>query len=1382
MTSTSTSSSTSWAGRAATSRAEYQERRAAEEAEAKRRREEEAAREEAERVRAAAEAAAAEAAARAEAEAREKEAAAAREREERERERIAVVEAWKGRVGERAAALASNVGAVRPSAAELKQADSSVKKNGAFLKKAGTVTGKTAEAVLRELRGLNQSKYVSEVAGAMAEHAEEKVRPADLAATVEVVCALHQRYAEFAEVFVPLLIARYQAAEKAAGEGGEGFGARKVLLRLLTELVAVGVVEDGKVLLECLRRVPPATAPSAEAGLQGLGLAAAFARQAGEELLGVRPWSVQVALRGEVVDVSAVGEASVRESLLKGLNGHLRAGTQAALEAHRRAVARERANAKRELERGEVDEANKAKAEELRKAYDALWKSCLTLADALGQEPPGPPEEEEEEEEEGVADVGQVGFGEGFAKGEDGETGWFDDEETHKFYERLPDLRLVVPAALLGDMAAGGPSEAGVGAQGEGSGGPAGEADEDDGAGEDDDAHEREDDEVIEDDLPPTKGARMMSIMERLLSCESAEMADGIAEDFCYCNSKGSRRRLARELVRAPWERQSVLPYYSRIVAILGACMPDIIPLVCDPVLAEFRGRIRRKEPGRIESKMRVAKFAGELCKFRLVHPAKIFYCLKLLMEDFKAPGGIDMIGSLLECCGRYLYKRPDTTARLQAAIDAIRKLAVAKNLDERNTQLIQNALLACRPPERAANRAVVRSDVQRYVRWLIFVFDGRRPGATAAPAQTAPAALAGGATAVAATSTTEAVSAQMSEEAICIEVVKHLRRLDWSPDGPDNVPGTVVDCLLRVWEGGPGHVRRAALITAALGRIREAVVCDLIDTAYVKVLQGLAENAHLRAQKTNALVRYLGELVLARQSVLEAKFGVDLLYLLISHGHPATLYPPHLFDAAAIAPLRDTKAEWDAYLRQDPPNDFFRVTLCVSLLNVIGRTHSKGPPRKGLERFMLYFQRYYLAKVKMPLSVQYSLDDLFADLAGSVPLNKYGRPKRRQQSAHRLNLPRFTSLEEASRAVAEMEKLEYAEALKKFEQQQAKNSGGATGQAGPGGGPDGASLSNVRSDHLAVGEGKASALRDGEDVVMDEEDADSDRDPGLLADEDVSDAETVHSESESESDGEEEEDEMDYESEEEEDVVGQGRGPKKPSGPTREEIEDFDKEFASMMGESLKAVHLSKPTTGGALENVDISMVKRVATRETREREAAGAERQRFRDDFFGTSGEGEYQDAAEGVPGATSSGTPPSGMKFTLLSRKGAKGMQTRVIDVPLEARVTRSVGKHTTEDDAERAEVKRLVLNYEETELERSERLEAIQARGWGGHHPRHKEALQSAVPVGNWADAVDEYSPKFDDAVEKPEEGVPSYFRQGPIRRHPDRKGGPDADRW
>ena len=142
------------------------------------------------------------------------------------------------------------------------------------------------------------------------------------------------------------------------------------------------------------------------------------------------------------------------------------------------------------------------------------------------------------------------------------------------------------------------------------------------------------------------------------------------------------------------------------------------------------------------------------------------------------------------------------------------------------------------------------------------------------------------------------------------------------------------------------------------------------------------------------------------------------------------------------------------------------------------------------------------------------------------------------------------------------------------------------------------------------------------------------------------------------------------------------------------------------------------------------------------------------------------------------------PGGMQFTLLSRKGAKGMQTRVIDVPLEARVTRSVGKRTTEDDAERAEVKRLVLNYEETELERSERAEAVQARGGGGGQPHHHRAAPlppSSAPVGNWADAVEDYSPKFDDAVEKPEEGVPSYFRQGPIRRHPDRKG-PDADRW
>ena len=64
-----------------------------------------------------------------------------------------------------------------------------------------------------------------------------------------------------------------------------------------------------------------------------------------------------------------------------------------------------------------------------------------------------------------------------------------------------------------------------------------------------------------------------------------------------------------------------------------------------------------------------------------------------------------------------------------------------------------------------------------------------------------------------------------------------------------------------------------------------------------------------------------------------------------------------------------------------DPPEDFFRIRMIITLLQTCGHYFDRGYSKRKLDRFLLYFQRYVLNKGPLPLDVEF-------DVQVSVPLN----------------------------------------------------------------------------------------------------------------------------------------------------------------------------------------------------------------------------------------------------------------------------------------------------------------------------------------------------------------------------------------------------------
>uniref|UniRef100_A0A0A9DV77 Uncharacterized protein n=1 Tax=Arundo donax TaxID=35708 RepID=A0A0A9DV77_ARUDO len=79
------------------------------------------------------------------------------------------------------------------------------------------------------------------------------------------------------------------------------------------------------------------------------------------------------------------------------------------------------------------------------------------------------------------------------------------------------------------------------------------------------------------------------------------------------------------------------------------------------------------------------------------------------------------MACSLLETCGRFLYRSPETKIRMSNMLEIVRRLKNVKNLDLHHSTLVENAYYLCKPPERSSRVSKVWPPLHQYIRRLLF-------------------------------------------------------------------------------------------------------------------------------------------------------------------------------------------------------------------------------------------------------------------------------------------------------------------------------------------------------------------------------------------------------------------------------------------------------------------------------------------------------------------------------------------------------------------------------------------------------------------------------------------------------------------------------------
>lgn len=510
-----------------------------------------------------------------------------------------------------------------------------------------------------------------------------------------------------------------------------------------------------------------------------------------------------------------------------------------------------------------------------------------------------------------------------------GKSPW-EDEDTRRFYEEIVDLRDMVPASILGNVAAQGnktnsssaateavatlPNENNDSSaipSGSLQGGESGVKSPERAASP---LTTQQAEAATEESMQGGAGAQLNALLARLPDQTNRSMIDSAAVEFAFLNSKAARKRLVKHLTAIPRNRSDLIPYYARLVATLAPHMPDVAKGILDALDEEFRYFQKKRMADLAESRAKNARFIGELTKFKITPQHTIFHCFKVCLDDF-AGANIDILAVLLETCGRYLLRSDATTERTRGLLEMLRRKRAVQNLDHRQVLLLDNAYYQCNPPENKAVEAKQRSTLELYIRHLIYDVLNRR--------------------------TFE-------------RVLKLLRKLPWSDT---EVLTVLSEVFLRVWRIKFSNIYLLALLLADLQPHHPDFVISVIDAVCEETRIGMEQNLFKFNQRRMAMVQYLSELYIYR--LVNSSIIFDQLWSFITFGHPNGRPLP------------------GQIVTMDSPDDYFRLRLICVLLDTCGPCFNKGSLKKRLDEFLAYLNLYISTKEQpLPMDVDFMLSD----------------------------------------------------------------------------------------------------------------------------------------------------------------------------------------------------------------------------------------------------------------------------------------------------------------------------------------------------------------------------------------------------------------------
>ncbi|KAL1275277.1 hypothetical protein QQF64_034900 [Cirrhinus molitorella] len=810
---------------------------------------------------------------------RQKEEEAAQLKEKEEAEQLQQ-EAWERHHG-RKELRAKNQHAqeTRPEEAFFSRLDSSLKKNTAFVKKLRTLTEQQRGSLSQDFDSLNLSKYIGEAVSSMV---EAKLKISDVGCAVHLCSLFHQRYADFA----PLLLAAWKRHfEARKEEKAPNVSKLRTDLRFIAELTIVGLFTDKEGLSLIYEQLKNIIAADRETHTH-VSVIISFCKHCGDDIAGLVPRKVKNAAEkfGLSFPPSQIINVEKQQPFQNLLREYFTSLTKHLKKDHRELQNTERQNRRILHSKGELSEDRHKQYEEFATSYQKLLANTQTLADLLDENMPELPQDKTVQEEHGPGiDI--------FTPGKPGEYdlegGIWEDEDARNFYENLVDLKAFVPAILFKDNEKSGQTSK------EGQEGNSTEElemelealDITDDPMDLDTADETESEELAkklldeqeQEDEEASTGSHLKLIVDafiqQLPNCINRDLIDKAAMDFCMnMNTKSNRRKLVRALFTVPRQRLDLLPFYARLVATLHPCMSDVAEDLCSMLKGDFRFHIRKKDQINIETKNKTVRFIGELAKFKMFSKTDTLHCLKMLLSDF-SHHHIEMACTLLETCGRFLFRSPDSHLRTSVLLEQMMRKKQAQHLDVRYVTMVENAYYYCNPPQMEKTVRRKRPPLQEYIRKLLY----------------------------------KDLSKVTTEK-----VLRQMRKLPWHDA---DVKSYLICCMINIWNVKYNSIHCVANLLAGLVAYQEDVGIHVVDGVLEDIRLGMEVNQPKFNQRRISSAKFLGELYNYR--MVESAVIFRTLFSFISFGvntdgSPSPLDPPeHLFRIRLVCTLLDTCGQY---------------------------------------------------------------------------------------------------------------------------------------------------------------------------------------------------------------------------------------------------------------------------------------------------------------------------------------------------------------------------------------------------------------------------------------------------------------------------------------
>lgn len=808
---------------------------------------------------------------------REEEAAQIREKEEADQLQQ---EAWERHHGRKDLRVKNqHAQETRPEEAFFSRLDSSLKKNTAFVKKLRTLTEQQRGSLSQDFDSLNLSKYIGEAVSSMV---EAKLKISDVGCAVHLCSLFHQRYAEFA----PLLLAAWKRHfEARKEEKTPNVSKLRTDLRFIAELTIVGLFTDKEGLSLIYEQLKNIIAADRETHTH-VSVIISFCKHCGDDIAGLVPRKVKNAAEKYSLSFppSQIINAEKQQPFQNLLREYFTSLTKHLKKDHRELQNIERQNRRILHSKGELSEDRHKQYEEFATQYQKLLANTQTLADLLDENMPELPQDKTVQEEHGPGiDI--------FTPGKPGEYdlegGIWEDEDARNFYENMVDLKAFVPAILFKD------NEKSSQSSKESREGNSTEelemelealdiADEPMDLDATDEVESEELakkllDEQEQEDEEASTGSHLKLIVDafiqQLPNCINRDLIDKAAMDFCMnMNTKSNRRKLVRALFTVPRQRLDLLPFYARLVATLHPCMSDVAEDLCSMLKGDFRFHIRKKDQINIETKNKTVRFIGELAKFKMFSKTDTLHCLKMLLSDF-SHHHIEMACTLLETCGRFLFRSPDSHLRTSVLLEQMMRKKQAQHLDVRYVTMVENAYYYCNPPPMEKTVRRKRPPLQEYIRKLLY----------------------------------KDLSKVTTEK-----VLRQMRKLPWHDS---EVKGYLICCMVNIWNVKYNSIHCVANLLAGLVAYQEDVGIHVVDGVLEDIRLGMEVNQPKFNQRRISSAKFLGELynyrmvesaVIFRSLFSFISFGVN------TDGTASPLDPPeHLFRIRMVCTLLDTCGQY---------------------------------------------------------------------------------------------------------------------------------------------------------------------------------------------------------------------------------------------------------------------------------------------------------------------------------------------------------------------------------------------------------------------------------------------------------------------------------------